>query len=208
MSDHLHVNGGLNMAKTKRGEHTRARLIDATTEVVSEHGYSRATTRAIAEAAGVSEATIYRHFSDKIELFFAAVVERHAPVVAWAAELPSRAGTATIEQNLLDALQHLVVLGVDLAPLELAMLADPELARRRRQGDALPPGPPTYLAEYVRAEQALGRIRTEIDAERTSLVLLAALFGIVAGQIGPGGSVDTGLIEATVELVTQGLKPN
>lgn len=195
------------MAKTERGARTRARLIDATTQVVSEHGYAGATIRVIADAAGVSEATIYRHFSDKIELFFAAVVERHTPVVAWAEELPDRAGTATVERNLLDALQHLAVLGVDLAPLELAMLADPELAKRRNHGDALPPGPPTFLAEYLRAEQSLGRIRADVDAEKTALVLLAALFGMVANHRDHDNPVDKDLLETAVALITYGLTP-
>lgn len=195
------------MAKTERGARTRARLIDATTQVVSEHGYAGATIRVIADAAGVSEATIYRHFSDKIDLFFAAVVERHAPVVAWAAELPSRAGTESVERNLLDMLRHLAVLGVDLAPLELAMLADPELAKRRDHGDALPPGPPTFLAEYLRAEQALGRVRDNVDADKTALVLLATLFGMVANHRSPDHPVDEDLLEATVTLITHGLTP-
>ena len=59
-----------------RGDRTRARLIEATTQVVAQVGYSRATTRAIADLAGVAEGTIYRHFPDKQHLFFAAVLER------------------------------------------------------------------------------------------------------------------------------------
>ena len=63
---------------TKRGEATRARLIEATLAVVRDFGYAHASTRAIARAAGVAEGTIYRHFPDKTSLFFATVarVER------------------------------------------------------------------------------------------------------------------------------------
>ena len=67
---------------TRRGEQTRARLIDATRQVVREVGYAHASTRAIAEAAGVAEGTIYRHFQDKASLFFATVLESNGPVVA------------------------------------------------------------------------------------------------------------------------------
>ena len=56
---------------TKRGERTRARLIEATLSVVGEVGYARASTRAIADAAGMSEGALYRHFPDKAALFFA-----------------------------------------------------------------------------------------------------------------------------------------
>ena len=79
---------------TRRGEATRARLIEATRGVVSEVGYAHASTRAIAQAAGVAEGTIYRHFPDKASLFFATVLEANTAVVAWVTELPARAGEA------------------------------------------------------------------------------------------------------------------
>ena len=79
---------------TVRGRATRARLIEATVSVVREVGYAHASTRAIAEAAGVAEGTIYRHFPDKASLFFAAVLESNAPVVAWVTTLPHEGGRA------------------------------------------------------------------------------------------------------------------
>ena len=68
---------------TQRGEATRARLIEATRSVVREVGYAHASTRAIAQAAGVAEGTIYRHFPDKASLFLATVLESNAPIIAW-----------------------------------------------------------------------------------------------------------------------------
>lgn len=196
------------MTTTARGERTRARLIEATKEVVRSHGYSRATTRAIAAEAGVCEATIYRHFPDKVALFFAAVLERHTSVITWMAELPERAGAGAVGDNLAASLRQLAVLGADLAPLEFAILGDPELARRRREWAGLPPGPPTYLSEYLRAEQALGRVRADVVPDQIALVLLATLFGIFAGQAGTAGSLDTTIIDAAVEVIARGLMPN
>ena len=196
------------MTTTERGARTRARLIEATTAVVRDQGYAAATTRTIAAAAGVSEATIYRHFPDKTALFFAAVVERHTSVIAWMAELPDRAGTATITENLAESLHQLAVLGADLAPLELAILGDPELARRRNESEGLPPGPPTYLAAYLRAEQALGRVRADVEPDEIALVLLATLFGIVAGNIASAGPVDTTLLDTAIDVIASGLAPS
>jgi AcrR family transcriptional regulator len=48
-------------------------LRDAAREVFAEHGY-RATTREIAERAGVSHDLIFRYFDNKEKLFFDAVV--------------------------------------------------------------------------------------------------------------------------------------
>jgi AcrR family transcriptional regulator len=196
------------MAKTERGNRTRARLIVATTEVVRTHGYPGATVRLIAEAAGVTEATIYRHFADKVDLFFAAVVEQHAPVLAWAAALPGRAGSRTVAANLLETYEQLAVLGRDLAPLELSILADPELARRRSEAQDLSIGPPASIAEYLSNEQALGRVRLQVDPTEVAAILLSTLFGIVAGQLDAREPADNRLMRAAIEMVTVGLLPH
>jgi AcrR family transcriptional regulator len=195
------------MPTTTRGERTRARLIDATATVVRAQGYAGATTRAIAAEAGVSEATIYRHFADKTELFFAAVVERHAPVIDWMTQLPTSAGSGSLEANLTETLHQLATLGSDLAPLELAILADAELARRRHAFDGVPPGPPTYLSEYLRGEQARGRVRDDVDPDECAFALLAMLFGIVAGQIGAETPDASRLIELSARVFAAGLAP-
>ena len=197
-----------------RGDQTRARLIQATTDVVGQVGYARATTRAIAAAAGVAEGTIYRHFPDKRQLFFAAVLERNAPIIEWVEHLPELAGSATVHANLTESLRRLGRLRADLLPLELSLRADPELARSLQvaattQGP--PPGPPASLAAYLAAEQALGRVRPEIDAERTAIVVLATLFGLamVPGDADAdlGADLDAGLIDAAVEIVLTGIAP-
>ncbi len=48
---------------------TRQALMDAALAVFVERGFARATTREIARRAGLSEGTMYRHFTDKYELF-------------------------------------------------------------------------------------------------------------------------------------------
>lgn len=58
-------------------DETRARIIQAAARVFAEKGYSRATTRALAAAAGVNEVTLFRHFGSKKNIF-AAVTERFA----------------------------------------------------------------------------------------------------------------------------------
>ena len=112
-----------------RGERTRARLIRATIDVVNDVGYARATTKAIADAAGVAEGTIYRHYPDKRGLFYAAVLDRNAAVLDWITGLPERAGAGTVRGNLLEALEQLGRLRTDLLPLELWLRSDPELGR-------------------------------------------------------------------------------
>lgn len=48
---------------------TKERLLGATMKLVSKKGYLGATTREIAQEAGVSEVTLFRHFGSKEKLF-------------------------------------------------------------------------------------------------------------------------------------------
>ena len=49
----------------------RQQLIDVATKLFAKDGYDATTTNAIAQAAGISEPILYRHFKDKKDLFIA-----------------------------------------------------------------------------------------------------------------------------------------
>lgn len=53
------------------GDERRQQIISASIEVFSRCGFSGATTKEIARAAGVSEATVFKHFANKDELYSA-----------------------------------------------------------------------------------------------------------------------------------------
>ena len=200
---------------TKRGDETRARLIEATKSVVREVGYAHATTKAVAEAAGVAEGTIYRHFPDKVSLFFAAALSGSQVIIEEFATLPDQAGTATVQENLERALIRLLEVRQDLLPLELAMMSDPEMAKRRQAMEApelLPglPSPPEAISAYLDAEARLGRVRSDLDSRQVSLVLLSALFGLM---LAPGADPTVPEDASTqigpfVSLMLQGIEPS
>lgn len=54
--------------KTASPEETRERILTAAREVIARKGKRGATTREIAEVAGVNEATLFRHFGSKSAL--------------------------------------------------------------------------------------------------------------------------------------------
>ncbi|MEP7378654.1 MAG: helix-turn-helix domain-containing protein [Chloroflexota bacterium] len=195
---------------TTRGDRTKARLLDAALTVVGEVGYARASTRAIADRAGVAEATIYRHFPDKTALLFAAALEPSADVVDWISGLPALAGTSTLESNLTAALLKLAELESRILPLEVALQADPLLSQRRRavlEGAKDLPGPPGALASYLAAERELGRVAPAVDPVEAAVVLLAALFGLGMADGRATGAAGQGRVRAAVRMFVRGIAP-
>src|SRR3954454_6541175 len=51
------------------GEERRAAIVHAVRQVFAEKGFHGTTTRALADAAGVSEALLFKHFPTKEALF-------------------------------------------------------------------------------------------------------------------------------------------
>ena len=191
-----------------RGRSTRERLLRATSEVVRDVGYAQASIRAVAQAAGIAEGTIYRHFPDKTSLLLAAVAEQHAPITAWMAQLPEQVGQGEVVDVLTECLTRLAALRETVLPLELAMLTDPELAQRAAA--SLPdegPDPPALLARYLAAEQQAGRLRRDVDPGEAAVLVLVTLFGLTTA---PGAREATGRvpvlsIRRAVELLLRGL---
>jgi AcrR family transcriptional regulator len=62
---------------------TDTTMFDAALKVLAERGYAGATTRRIADAAGVNEVTLFRRFGDKRQLILAAI---HADIDRFASD--------------------------------------------------------------------------------------------------------------------------
>src|SRR5207302_4742097 len=69
----------------------REQLVEVATKLFAKHGYEATTTAAIAEAAGVTEPILYRHFKNKQEMFVAIVREMSDQTMANWRELVSEA---------------------------------------------------------------------------------------------------------------------
>jgi len=198
---------------TSRGNATRDKLLTATRDVVRREGYANATTRAIAEAAGVAEGTIYRHFPDKIALFFAAALSGNESTLNALASLPDQAGKLSVAENLTEALSRLAQLRKNLMPLELALRTDPEMIRRRADLGGILDGdlqlPPNAIATYLLKEQEKGRVRPDLDPLGTAVLLLSSLFGLTMAPSVDDEDISDGLVRAAisefVDLVTRGL---
>jgi hypothetical protein len=141
--------------------------------------------------------------------------------VDWVGTFPSLAGRATVEENLTECLVRLASMRDQLLPLELAIAADPELSARHRAALAAGtsdadrgsagavaalPGPPEGIAAYLAAEQALGRVRPDVDPRETAIVLLAALIGLAMTPGGGTADVEA-RVPAAVAVIVRGIAP-
>jgi AcrR family transcriptional regulator len=203
--------------KTARGSRTRQTLIEAALEVFGRRGYAQATTREIAEAAGVAEGTIYRHFLDKQALFHAAFVEAVNGPLEDLRSFAERAGTATLRDNLAALLELLGSMQELTAPLMASLAADQELARSfagHVQDEGLeeldPAMPMTMTAAYVAAEQRLGRVRKDVDPAEAAAIIVAVPFAQgMARTLGVGGdkAFALALPHGAIDILAQGLAP-
>lgn len=64
------------MKKTAERSVTEVRLVEAAVQLFSRHGFKGTSTRDISQLAGVNEATLFRYFARKTDLFWAAAESR------------------------------------------------------------------------------------------------------------------------------------
>ena len=73
------VNSGYDIAMGRWEPDSKGRLQEAALALYSERGFDQTTAAQIAERAGLTERTFFRHFADKREVLFAgSVVSRRA----------------------------------------------------------------------------------------------------------------------------------
>jgi len=153
---------------TTRGEQRRDELLEAALERFAEDGFDGATTRAIAEQTGVSEAALFKYFPTKHELFLS-VVRDLAPDrlidpqhLALGEESAEQALTAAVRSHLDLAWEY-------RAWLELMLQ---ERSRAPEVRDAL-------QAQFGAVRQALRRL----------LQALAERGDVRAGMVGPATQI-------------------
>jgi TetR/AcrR family transcriptional regulator len=103
---------GPRLASRKRlkAEDRRNQLLGIAKRLFSEGGFENTTTKAIASAAGVSEAIVFRHFASKEELY-TKILDRKADEIGiktWGAELDHFAECDDDEALVLSVMKHVL----------------------------------------------------------------------------------------------------
>lgn len=190
-----------------RGRRSRDRIREAARSLFREHGFDRATLRAIAARAGMGASSIYRHVQSKEELLIDELSELQER--AWTTfRLRTSREVPTAERvALFLRLQHeLLVADRDLTVIALRAATKPE-ARVARQVLALNDRTIGLLVEVLQ----MGRMRQDLDRDIDVLDASRAIFHISQGARIPwaNGLVSDAeclrSIQAGVELLFRGL---
>ncbi len=169
------------MRMRKSAEERRAEIVTAALVLIDRGGPSAATTTAIAQLVGVSQAAVFRHFPKKEEILLA-VVERLADHV-----MP-RLGKIAAETAGSPLERLRAVLDVQLAivrdtPAMPALLFSRELHNENARLRSAVYGHigriHDLLAEILRAGTANGPFRADLDIDRAAFMIVGLLQGLV-----------------------------
>ncbi len=159
---------------------SREEIVAAAAKVMREQGYAHATTKAIARAAGYSEALLYKHFKDKTEIFMSVLTEQLPALGSTLDGLMGTAADTPLATNLARLARITLSFYLESFPIAVSLFSSRELLATHRERVASrragPDVPLTRVAEYLREEVRLGRIREDADLEATASLLLGACF--------------------------------
>ena len=172
------VEGAVVGSSRMAGEERRLQLLAVAVKLFSERGFRGTTTKEIAQAAGVSEAMVFRHFATKEELY-AAILDHKAcsggkfqPQEMAAEGIARKDDRAVFESLALGALQHhendpafqRLLLHSALEKHELAQMFFDEFVRRVYE----------FLGAYIRERQREGAL-----IEMDPAIVVRAFVGMV-----------------------------
>jgi AcrR family transcriptional regulator len=193
----------------------REHLIATAATLIGERGGGALTVREVARAAGVADGALYNHFADRDELFAEALRAYVESIAGQSVDLP-RPGQQTVQENLLVHMRFaLGVLG-RILPAFLGFVRHPAVVSRvYDQLSRVHDGPaplPHLFAEYLAAEQALGRVSATADVQAGARVLVGVCHDLTLPRllIDPTAApreVPDDELRALVAVVLNGLAP-
>jgi AcrR family transcriptional regulator len=178
----------------------REAILHAALELLRERGIGRLRTREIAGVAGVSEASIFYHYGDRTGLLMAVFEEGLRPLKALAEQGEIGSGD---RREVLTTLGSALERFLDQAvPVLNAAQSDIELrdalASYMAQENIGPHRGVEALGNYLAREQAVGRVRDDIDPHATALMLVGTCFMRVSQRQMPVAEVALPALEDVI----------
>ena len=167
---------------------TQGRILDAAEELFAVRGYQGTTTRAIAEAAGVNEVTVFRTFGNK-QGILRAIGERFTG--SQAASVAGELDEHDVRAALLELARREVAGGLAHGALVTRLAFDatsiPEVAEVFAGG---PQANLAALAEFVARAQRAGGLRSDVPAPVIAEAFFALTSSFVITRTVLGGGVE------------------
>jgi AcrR family transcriptional regulator len=194
--------------RASRGEATRQRIIEATREVLIEHGHAGASTRAVADKAGVNLSQVHYHFGGRHGLLIEVFAQENERLLERQRALYAAPGPLSekwrLASDFLDDDLHSGYVRV-LWELWAAGLSDPDLAAGWREAvrgwrELLE----SVFAEWVEEVGVELPITPRVMATLVANIFYGMEVDLLAGLEGPHREVlDT--IGALIERAEQGI---
>ncbi|BBX47645.1 TetR family transcriptional regulator [Mycobacterium cookii] len=166
-------------APRKRGDDTRAKIIDETVRCIVEEGFAAATAKHVAERAGVTWGVIQYHFGDRSGLLMAVVDDGVARL------LDSLSSAEVSELPLRERIEVVIDTAWSCYSSPTSMAAF-EILQANRGGSSR-----QHLLEMNAAINQLGRLITDDPANAgVAEVIWATLRGVVLARMIVGAEVD------------------
>jgi AcrR family transcriptional regulator len=187
----------------------REQILSVATKLFAAHGYEGTTTAAIAEAAGVTEPILYRHFSGKAELFIAIVRAMsqmtigHWRTIIAGIENPVEQIRA-IARQFPEQIEHLSE-AYHVLHGALATNRDPDVLHVVREHYK---AKQAFFASIIRQGQATGSVRTDLDADLPAWEIINLGIGYGMIWLNLPGLYGNGNPEAMIDLILDCLKIN
>jgi AcrR family transcriptional regulator len=152
-------------------------ILTATLELLRERGIGRLTTREVAARAGVSEASVFYHYGDRVGLLMAVFAHGLEPLQAANQGGISGRDHATALLGFSKGIEAFLdqALPVFTAAQSDAELRD-ALARYMEDHDLGPHRGVAALGAYLAAEQDAGRARGDVDPTAVAASLVGSSF--------------------------------
>lgn len=152
-------------------------ILESTLELLRERGIGRLTTREVAARAGVSEASVFYHYGDRVGLLRAVFVRGLEPLRSAHEEGISGSAHVDVLVQLSEAVEGFLDQAL---PLLTASQSDTELrealAEYMQENDLGPHRGVEALGAYIATEQAAGRMRDDVEPRAAALSLVASCF--------------------------------
>jgi AcrR family transcriptional regulator len=190
------------LASQTKGDFTRQALLEAAIVRFAREGYRGTSVADVCRDAGLSTTASYPYFANKEVLFVAAVDEDVAGLIADAVSLVAidqqpDAWAGVLMQALVDDMPGHPLAGRIVRGLE------PEFTMRLLHIPALQELRKT-VTELIRAEQADGRVRQDIDAGQTANGMVVIVISLLMATMQTGADAeDYAQVAADVESVLQ-----